>query len=233
MTPQERQLISGLFDRMRGYGAPDKDREAETLISQSLRANPDAPYMLVQSVLVQEQALQAANNRVLELEDQLRAVEGGEEPRGSRSGGFLGGYWGDRRGEEPRSSVPQVGARATPSAYDSRSPWSQGAPQPQPPQPPQQAPTSSGGGFMKSALATAAGVAGGMVLADSIRGMLGGAHASPSSPSLAGPQEGGAQDAGQRYVSESDNDPGTSQDDNNDPGNDPGLDLGGDGEIEI
>jgi hypothetical protein len=67
MTPEERQLIAGLFDRMRSYGLPDKDREAEALINQSVRANPDAPYMLVQSVLVQEQALQAANDRVTQL----------------------------------------------------------------------------------------------------------------------------------------------------------------------
>ena len=76
MTPEERQLIAGLFDRMRSYGLPDKDREAETLISQSVRANPDAPYMLVQSVLVQEQALQAANDRVTQLEDELRELRG-------------------------------------------------------------------------------------------------------------------------------------------------------------
>ena len=116
MTPEERQLIAGLFDRMRSYGAPDKDREAEALINQSVRANPDAPYMLVQSVLVQEQALQAANDRVLELEDQLREHGRRRASRASRSGGFLGGAWDSgRRGEEPRSSVPQVGARATPS----------------------------------------------------------------------------------------------------------------------
>jgi len=226
MTPEERQLIAGLFDRMRSYGAPDKDREAEALIAQSVRANPDATYMLVQSVLVQEQALEAANARVLELEDQLRAME---EPRGSRSGSFLGGAWNSgRRGEEPRSSVPQVGSRATPSAYESRSSWSQGAPQPPLQQP---APAPSGGGFMKSALATAAGVAGGMVLADSLRNMLGGggAHASPST--LAGPREG----ADPKYQDASDNDPGT---DDNDPGaydadNDPGYDSGGDDGIEI
>jgi hypothetical protein len=184
--------------------------------------------MLVQSVLVQEQALEASNNRVQDLEEQLRAMEGAGEPRGSRSGGFLGGAWNSgRRGEESRSSVPQVGARATPSAYESRSPWSQGASQPQ--SQPQQAPppAPSGGGFMKSALATAAGVAGGMVLADSLRNMLGGggAHASPST--LAGPREG----ADPKYQDASDNDPGTEAADN-DPGtedadNDPGYDSGG------
>lgn len=43
MTPQERQLITGLFDRMRGFGAPEKDTEAEALINQSVRALPDVP----------------------------------------------------------------------------------------------------------------------------------------------------------------------------------------------
>ena len=28
MTPQERELITSLFERMRGFGAPAKDREA-------------------------------------------------------------------------------------------------------------------------------------------------------------------------------------------------------------
>jgi hypothetical protein len=188
---------------------------------------------------------------VLQLEDRLREMEDGEPRRGGRSGGFLGGgYWGDRRGEEPRSSVPQVGTRATPSAYDrggsyeDRPPFGDRRPSPQdaPQSPPPQAGPSpwGGGGFLKSALATAAGVAGGMVLADSIRGMMGGAHASPASSSpLSGPQEGGALESGQRYVDERDNDPGTRErddtgrDDDNDPGyNDDGNDPGGD-EIEI
>jgi hypothetical protein len=207
MTPEERQLISGLFDRMRSYGLPEKDREAEALINQSVRANPDAPYMLVQSVLVQEQALQAANDRIGQLEDELREMRG--EARPTRSGGFLGGAWNAGRREEPRSSVPTVGARPT-------SAWGQGA-QPPPPQAPSQAPAGGGGGFMKSALATAAGVAGGMLLADSIRNMMsGGAHASPAATETA------------EYVDEDDNDPGTY-----DASNDPGFDSDSGGDIEI
>ena len=175
MTPEERQLIAGLFDRMRSYGLPEKDREAEALINQSVRANPDAPYMLVQSVLVQEQALQAANDRVTQLEDELRELRG-DARAPARSGGFLSGVWGGGRREEPRSSVPTIGARSAPRPGASR-------PAQQQPAQAQQQPTSGGGGgFMKSALATAAGVAGGMLLADSIRNMMGGggAHASPA-----------------------------------------------------
>jgi uncharacterized protein len=162
MSPEERQLIAGLFERMRRFGSPEKDRDAEALIGQQIRALPDASYMLVQSVLVQEQALENAQTRIQELQERVQQLEGsGEPPR--KSGGFLGGYWGRR--DEPRedarpSSVPQVGAQ-------SRQPWSQAeAP------PAQGAP--AGGGFMRSAISTAAGVAGGVLLADSLRSMLGG-----------------------------------------------------------
>ena len=203
MTPEERQLISGLFDRMRSYGAPDKDREAEALIAQSVRANPDATYMLVQSVLVQEQALEATNSRVQELEDQLRAMEGGR-PRGAApaaSSVVETGAVGAARSPDPACPRSARGQRLLPTrarshalvAGRTRSPSRNSRP-----------PAPSGGGFMKSALATAAGVAGGMVLADSLRNMLGGgAHASPST--LAGPREG----ADPKYQDESDNDPGT------------------------
>jgi hypothetical protein len=234
MNTDERQLITGFFERMRNHGAPQKDREAEALINQLIRANPDAPYMLVQTVLVQEQTLEAANNRVLELEEQLRSMEEGDRSRSSRSGGFLDSFWGNRGGQESRSSVPQVGARATPSAYDSRgdgrSPWSQSAPPPQQPQQPAPA-ASSGGGFMRSALTTAAGVAGGMLVADSIRNMMGGgAHASPHHDAGAG---GGARAEDARYADDSDNDPGNDPANNEDDGNDPGFDSGGGDEIEI
>jgi hypothetical protein len=174
MSPEERQLISGLFERMRSFGMPVKDREADALITQSVRSNPDAPYMLVQSVLVQEQALQATNARVQELEEQLRALQG-DQQRQAGSGGFLGGFWGGRGDEaQPRSSVPAIGSRAAPPVYDGgrQSAWSsQPPPDAQPPPP-----ASGGGGFMKTAFATAAGVAGGMLVADSVRRMLGGSH---------------------------------------------------------
>lgn len=225
MTPEERQLIQDLFDRMRSYGAPEKDREAEDLIYRSVRANPDAAYLLVQSVLVQEQALQQSDQRVRELEDRVRDLEEQGQPRRS-SGGFLGmgSPWG--RTEQPArgaSSVPQVGARATPPAYANQSPWSQ-TPQGQPAAPA----AAQGGGFMRTALSAAAGVAGGMLLADGIRSMMGGgsAHAaSPTSGSGADSDAGYSKDHG--FVNDSDNDPGASYND----GNDPGFDGGGDMDI--
>jgi hypothetical protein len=192
MTPEERRLIEDLFDRMGRYGTPDKDREAEGLINQRLRALPDAAYMLTQSVLVQEEALEAANQRVLELEDRLRELEAGGDapPRGA--GGFLGGgAFNERwRNEDARpSSVPQVGARATPSTYQ--------RPQASSAAPPAAA-SAAGGGFMRSAMATAAGVAGGVLVAESIRNMMGShakaAETKPAEASAADQSTPAAQD---------------------------------------
>jgi hypothetical protein len=178
MTPEERSLINGLFDRMGSFGTPEKDRDAEALIGQRIRAMPDAPYMLTQSVLVQEQALEAANRRVQELEERVQALEQDMGAPPQRSGSFLGGApasrWGNQEGRS--GSVPQVGARSTPSGYAEPAPWQSVPPRGGP------APEAGGGGggFMRSAMATAAGVAGGMLVAESIRNMMGGSHAKGS-----------------------------------------------------
>ncbi len=186
MTPDERQLISGLFDRMRQNGSVDKDREAESLINQAVRQTPDAAYLLVQSVLAQEHYLQEAGARIEDLESRMRQLEDQLQPQPQKSSGgsFLGGLFGGNKPQpvpQPRaaSSVPSFGGgRVSPG--QSGSPWGQ---QPQQggyaqggygQQPMQQAP--AGGGFMRSALTTAAGVAGGMMAANAIQGMLGGGN---------------------------------------------------------
>ncbi len=175
MTPEERKLIDGLFDRMRSYGAPEKDRDAEAVISQAVRAMPDAPYMLVQSVLAQEYALQEAGKRIEDLETQVRELNEQAQRPAASSGGFLGGLLGGGRPSADRvTSVPPIGSRAVPSGVPERpSAWAAGG---QAPQAQQQPP--AGGGFLRSAMATAAGVAGGMLAAGAIQNMLGGGSGS-------------------------------------------------------
>jgi hypothetical protein len=190
MTPEERQLIAGLFDRMRGFSLAEKDAEADALINEQMVGLRDAPYMLVQSVLVQEHALQQADARIRELEEQLRAAQAGAQQHPAGSGSFLGGLFDRRPAAEPARgpSVPVVGARATPSAYDSRQAWTPPASQPSGPF--AQAAQPAGGGFLRSAMATAAGVAGGMLVAGAISNMLGG-HSAQASPAAASNQKTG------------------------------------------
>jgi uncharacterized protein len=144
MTPAERQLIENLFHRIARLGAINKDREAERLIQEAVREIPDAPYLLVQSVLVQEEALRQADARIRELETRSSSDEG-------RS--FLG------RARSSTGSVPVTGPPQTPQAASEPIPRESGQPS-----------------FLSSALSTAASVAGGMLLADSIRGLFGGHH---------------------------------------------------------
>jgi uncharacterized protein len=191
MTPEERQLITGLFDRMRGFALTGKDGEAETLINQQVGSMPDAAYMLVQSVLVQEHALQQADSRIKALEEQMRALQDAQRSApASGGGGFLGGFLGNRAAPEgDRSpSVPAVGARATPSVYGGQAAWAApqagtqpGAPGAQP----------QGGGFLRSAMTTAAGVAGGMLAANAISSWLGGSGNANSGTSTAAEQTQG------------------------------------------
>ncbi len=158
MQSQERDLIQGLFDRLRAYEAQPRDPEAERFIASLIAGQPGAPYLLTQTVLVQEQALKAAQDRITELEAQAGATP----QQGFLSSAPKIGPWGAAPGAAPSAS-PQP-------APSTRSPL-QAALQPQP----------AGGGFLRSALATAAGVAGGALLFDSLRGLFG--HgAAPLSP---------------------------------------------------
>jgi hypothetical protein len=160
MQQQERDLISGLFDRLKPFESQPRDAEAEQFIRGSVAQQPAAPYLLVQTVLVQEQALKAAQERIAELEAKTEAAP-------PPAPGFLGsapriGPWGASAGTAaPRTSVPST-VPAT------RSPL-QAALSPQAQQP---AP-AAGGGFLRTAMMTAAGVAGGALLFEGIRNLMG------------------------------------------------------------
>ena len=60
MTPQEQDMISGLIDRVQKTQLQEKDADAEHLLQQGLGRNPDAVYILSQTVLVQQYALDQA-----------------------------------------------------------------------------------------------------------------------------------------------------------------------------
>src|SRR5438045_506989 len=109
MTPQERQLIDDLFDRLAKLEGSQRDPEAMSAIMQGLRQAPNAVYALVQTALVQDEALRRANSRIQELE----AGHGGEQ---NQSGGFLDSMrdaiFGQNQpqGSQRQGSVPNVRA---------------------------------------------------------------------------------------------------------------------------
>ena len=68
MTPQERQLVDDLFERLSKVEGAPRDRDAVAAIAEGLRKAPNAVYALVQTVLLQDEALKRANSRIQELE---------------------------------------------------------------------------------------------------------------------------------------------------------------------
>src|SRR5207249_5224142 len=188
MTPEERSQVTELFDRLATLENNPRDREAERLIQDGLRQAPNAPYALVQTTLIQDEALKRAEARIRELETQLGG--GGSEP--PRQGGFLESMresvFGKRAGSVPtvRPGGESTGApMGTPPGYRSEAPPMQPQPmQPQPMQPMGQpmAQPSPGGSFLGTAAAAAVGVVGRSLPMDGIRAMMmghhgGGAHA--------------------------------------------------------
>ena len=183
MTPQERQLVDDLFDRLSKVEGAARDPEAAASIVQGMRKAPNAIYALVQTTLLQDEALKRAHDRIQELE----AAGTDERPQ---SGGFLDSMRQTIFGQNPqRGSVPSV----RPPELPSRPTWNSGQVMQQAQAPGQygqapfgqpygqtygapQAPMGGGGSFLGTAAAAAAGMVGGSLLLGSIRSMMGGGN---------------------------------------------------------
>jgi hypothetical protein len=179
MTPQERQLVDDLFDRLSKLENAPRDPDAVAAINEGLRKAPNAVYALVQTALLQDEALKRADSRIRELE----AGRGAEQ---QQQGGFLDSMREAIFGQsQSRGSVPNVRPPEAPSRpvwntgqvmQQSQGPGQYGqAPYGQPygaPPPPM----GGGGSFLGTAAAAAAGVVGGSLLLGSIRSMMGGSH---------------------------------------------------------
>jgi len=197
MTPQERQLVTELFDRLAQLENNARDPDAEDMIADLWDKAPNAAYALVQSVLVQDEALKRANSRIQELEGEL-----GITPEQPAQGGFLDSMRDKmfRRSEASRSSVPSVRPSDQPmgapdlsrsGAPDSR--WHTGGTYSQPQggtyYQPQQESQGPGGSFLGTAASAAAGVIGGALLMkgiSSLFGNSGSADAKAFDPGLSG-----------------------------------------------
>lgn len=84
MDANDRFAIEDLFARLAEaeHRLPQRDAEAEALIRSEIARHPAAPYYMAQTIVVQQQALEAAQRRIDDL-----------ERRGS--GGLFGGLFGD------------------------------------------------------------------------------------------------------------------------------------------
>jgi hypothetical protein len=151
MTEQEKQLITGLAERIKNAPAPQIDRDAYDLILHTIGSRPDVLYILTQTVLLQEMALTQAKAQIDELKSHVNTAQQGGFLPSSQAGGW---------GQESRVQQP--------SSYQSSSYQSSGYATPQP------APSGGGfSGFLHNAATTAAGVIAGELAFDTISSIFG------------------------------------------------------------
>ncbi|KPG73987.1 DUF2076 domain-containing protein [Pseudomonas synxantha] len=176
MNSEEQTLIDGLFSRLQQAetdSAP-RDAQAEARIKEHMTRQPAAGYYMTQSLLVQEHALQAldAQNKqqalqIQQLQDELQRAKSAQ-PAPASGGGFLSSIFGGSSREPQPAPNNSGGGWREPARPSFNSP----APQQnyQQPQAPAGAPVGSG--FLGGAMKTAAGVAGGVLLAEGISSLF-------------------------------------------------------------
>jgi hypothetical protein len=159
MTAQEQQMIDDLVQRVRSTQLADKDADAEQRLQQGLAGYPDAVYVLAQTVLVQKYGLEQAQQQIQALQAELDRLHQ-EQAAPTRSGGsFLSSLFGVRNAPP---APPQQQQMPVQPAYQPVNAPAYGA-YPQPGVPMAYPQTGGGGGFLRSAMQTAAGVAMGEV----------------------------------------------------------------------
>lgn len=168
MTPQEQKMLDDLVTRVDATPLNDRDPEAAQRINDWTRRNPDAAYILAQTVLVQNYALEQAKSQIQSLQQQVQNAPAQQ----SRPSSFLGNLFGHRE-EAARSAAPPqpqyepartAGYTPVPN-YGA--PLSGGSA-------PQYAPQAGSGGssFLRSAATTAAGVAAGALAFEGVESLL-------------------------------------------------------------
>ncbi len=182
MTAQEQQMIQSLADRINNTPLGEKDADAEQFLQQVLGRNPDALYILAQTTLVQQYALEQAQRQLADLRAQLDQAQ---KPKHAST--FLGSLLGRSEGSTPPppppyTPVPDYTQQGRPYAPGGSSFSGTGYAPPPPPygQPQYSQPQYSqpqygqpqSGGFLRSALQTATGVAAGALAFEGIESLM-------------------------------------------------------------
>ena len=169
MTPQEQQMLQDLVNRINQTVLQEKDPEAEQFLVQSLSRNPDAVYILAQTVLVQTYALDQAKKQ---LDEARRSAQQAPPPPPApvHHVSFLGSLLGEKEPAPPPPPQQQYSqAQYQPVNYAPPAPTYQ---QPQYAQPAYGTTPTGGGSFLRGALQTAGGVAAGALAFEGIESLM-------------------------------------------------------------
>jgi len=150
MNPQEKVQLEQFLQQLNSTQAGAKDSDADSLIAESIKRQPDASYLLVQRAMGLEMALQVAQKQMAEMQAKIDQANPANKP----SSGFLSSInsWGRAA---PTQGAP---ANAMPAARPAT-----GAAQP----------SAWGSGMLGAIATTAIGVVAGSMLYQGIQSMMG------------------------------------------------------------
>ena len=151
MNPQEKAQLEQFLQQLNSTQAGAKDSDANALITESIKQQPDASYLLVQRAMGLEMALQVAQKQMAEMQAQIDQANQANKP----SSGFLSGInsWG-RAAPTATQSAPSNSMAARPAAGAAQqSAW--------------------GSGMLGAIATTAVGVVAGSLLYQGIQSMMG------------------------------------------------------------
>ena len=178
MTPEERQLLTALANRIKAAPTQQKDQEADDMLRQLVQQRPDTTYLLAQTVLMQDFALRNAQAQITDLQRQLS--EANNKPAQGSGGSFLSGLFGSASPPPPPATPSSGPYRAPgPASVPPTSPYTRSAPRPSYAgpayTPPPGAPVlqaGQGSSFLQQAATTAVGIAGGALLFEGIQSLF-------------------------------------------------------------
>ena len=189
MNATELDQLQQFLNALRQTRAEPKDATADGLISDAVKAQADAPYLLVQRAMGLGFALDAAQTRMAQLEAQCaqqlaqlaqwQAAKASPGPAPASSRSWMSGSQAWGRG--PETSLPPVSGAT--SRFASGLP---AAARPAP-QPAQAATSAWGGGMMAQMATTAAGVVAGGLLFQGVQSLMEQHKPAPASTADASP----------------------------------------------
>ncbi len=148
MNPQEKFQLEQFLEQLNSTQAGPKDSDANAMIADSAKRQPDAAYLLVQRAMGLEMALQVAQKQMTEMQTKI--------DQSNKPSGFLSGMnsWGRAEPAATQSSPANAMAATRLAA---------GAAQP----------SAWGSGMLGAIATTAVGVVAGSMLYQGIQSMMG------------------------------------------------------------
>ncbi|QCI22638.1 DUF2076 domain-containing protein [Buchnera aphidicola] len=163
MKDEEKNLIENLFHRLKEteLNSSERDESADHLIQNLVKKQPASSYYMTQTILVQETAIKKMSMKIEELKTKIKALNREEL---NKKPSFLSGFFKKNPSSQLSSNDSNIWQKKTdilPNNYSNTTslPVNQSFPTTN-----SNGNSSRSGSFLSSALQTATGVAGGMIL---------------------------------------------------------------------